>query len=118
MNLNAYDNINETIDKTKTWIDIKRKTLISRELSDRSYTCLMKRYNAKTNIVSYFIAMLDTPPKNRKYTITKKDDYGRIKINLSSIWRETYLNQLDSNCNIMIEHVETCGDGDIYSLDV
>ena len=30
MNLNAYDNITETIDKTKTWVDIRKKLLLSR----------------------------------------------------------------------------------------
>ena len=118
MNLNAYDNITEKLDKTKTWVDIRKKKLFSRELSNRCYTCLMKRYDAKTSVVSFFIAMLDTPPTDMKYTYTKRDDYGRVKIDLSSIWHETYLSQLDSNCNVMIDLVESENDGEIYLLDV
>lgn len=118
MNLNAYDNITETIDKTKTWVDIRRKQLISREITYRPFTCILKRYNSKTNITSYFIALLDNPPKDRTYKRTILDDYGRIKINLSSIWKETYLNQLESNCNVICELIESDRDGNVYFLDV
>lgn len=118
MNLNAYDNITEKLDKNKTWIDINRKTILSREIKYRKYTCILKQYNVKTNINSYFIAMLDNPPENIKYKFTIQDDYGRIKINISSIWNETYLCNLESNCNIMCNLVESENDGDIYSIDV
>lgn len=118
MNLNAYDSIVEKIDKTKTWIDIRKKTILSREIKYRRFTCLLKRYDVKTNITSYFIAMLDSPPKDRKYKLTVQDDYGRIKINISSIWKETYLIRLANNCNIMCELVESDDDGEIYSIDV
>ena len=118
MNLNAYDNITETINKTKTWVDIRRKQLISREITYRPFTCILKRYNSTTNITSYFIALLDNPPKDRTYKRTILDDYGRIKINLSSIWKETYLNQLESNCNVICELIESDRDGNVYFLDV
>lgn len=118
MNLNVYDNIIEKLDKTKTWVDVRRKTLLSRELANRPYTCLMKRYNIKTNICSYYIAMLDNPPEDRKYKSTTRDDYGRVKVNLSQIWNETYLARLGSNCNVMLNLIEHDDDGDIYLLDV
>lgn len=118
MNLNAYDSITEKINKNKTWIDIHKKQLISRELINRPYNCILKRYDSKTNITSYFIAMLDNPPENRKCKHTITDDYGRIKINLSSIWKETYLPRLGCNCNIMCNLVESDDDGDVYSIDV
>lgn len=118
MNLNVYDNVTEKLDKTKTWIDIRKKILFSREIKYKKFTCLLKRYDSKTNIYSYFIAMLNNPPENIKYKITKQDDYGRIKISLASIWNETYLSQLESDCNIMCNLVESDEDGDIYSIDV
>lgn len=118
MNLNSYDNITEKLDKNKSWIDIRKKILFSREIKYRKFTCLLKRYNVKTNTYTYFIAMLNSPPENRKYNITKQDDYGRIKISLTSIWKETCLSRLKSNCNIICELVESDDDGDIYSLDV
>lgn len=118
MNLNAYDDIKEKIDKTKTWIDIKKKILISRELKYRPYVCLLKRYIPKTNTNNYYIALLDNPPTDRKYRLTVVDDYGRVKIKVSDIWNETSLAQLVDDCNIMCDFVESGEDGDIYFLDI
>ena len=108
MNLNNYDGITEKLDKTKTWVDIRKKLLLSREIKYRPYTCLLKRYNLKTN----------TYPENRTCKRTILDDYGRFKLSLSDIWKKTYLNELKSNCNIICELVESDEDGDIYSIDV
>ena len=118
MNLNIYDNVEEKLDKTKTWIDIRKKIIYSREIKRRKYTCLLKRYDNKTNINSYYIAILDNPPIDKKYKLTVCDDYGRVKINIASIWKETYLSQLDKDCNIMCNLVESDDDGEIYSIDV
>lgn len=118
MNLNNYDGITEKLDKTKTWVDIRKKLLLSREIKYRPYTCLLKRYNIKTNTYSYFIAVLDNPPIDRTSKRTTLDDYGRFKLSLSDIWKKTYLNELKSNCNIMCELVESDEDGDVYSIDV
>lgn len=118
MNLNAYDNITEKIDKNRTWIDVKRKQLISRELSNKTYYSLLKRYNDKRNITSYFIAVFNTPTNNIQYKHIIRDNYGRIKINLSNIWRETCLSCLDSNCNIVLNLVESDEDGAVYYIDI
>ena len=37
MNLNAYDNVIEKVDKKKTWIDIHSKILYSREIIYKPY---------------------------------------------------------------------------------
>lgn len=118
MNINAYDSITEKLDKTKTWVEVKRKLLLSREIKYRPYTCLLKRYNSRYNTYSYFIAVLDNPPEDKVYNHTKTDDYGRFKISLSDIWNKTYLSTLKSNCNINIELVENDEDSSIYSIDV
>lgn len=118
MNLNAYDNIKEKIDKTKTWINIKKEQLLSREINPRRYYSLLKRYNSKTKCYNYFIATLDTPIKEKNYKSITKDSYGRVKICLAEIWSDTYLSQLDSDCNINVSLVESYDDGDIYLLDI
>lgn len=118
MNLNAYDNLIEKLDKNKTWIDVRKKIIFSREIKYRPYTCLLKKYNIKTDTNTYFIAMLDRPPENKKYKPTACDDYGRIKINVSSIWKETYLSRLKNNCNIECVLLEDDKDGDVYSIDI
>lgn len=118
MNLNAYDNVEEKVDKTKTWIDIRKKTIYSREIKYRPYMCLLKRYDSKFKCTFYFIAMLDKPPQDKIATNTTCDDYGRIKIKVSSIWKETYLQELKTNCNIVCELVESAEDGDVYSINI
>ena len=118
MNLNAYDNVIEKINKQKSWIDIKKKILLSREINVRNYVLLTKRYNKDTNTTDYFIVMLDNPPVNRTYKRAKVDDYGRFKISLASIWSETYLCYMNSDFNISISLEEHSTDGDIYKLDV
>lgn len=118
MNLSAYDSIKEKVNKRKTWIDINKKTIFSREIKYRKYICILKRYNNQTNINSYFIAMLDNPPLDRHSKMTIQDNYGRIKINISDIWKETYLSELESNCNVMCDLIESDKDGDIYSIDI
>ena len=118
MNLNAYDNIIEKVDKKKTWIDIHSKILYSREIIYKPYISLVKRYNSKINTNSYFIVLLDNPPKDKLYSRTIKDDYGRIKIKLNSIWNDTYLPNLTKNSNIECKLVEVQRDGNIYFIDV
>ena len=118
MNLSAYDNVIEKIDKQRSWIDIKKKMLLSREINVRNYVLLTKRYDKSTNTTDYFVVMLDNPPVDREYKRTKVDDYGRCKISLAAIWSETYLCDITSNFNISISLEEHSNDGDIYKLDV
>lgn len=118
MNLNTYDNIREKLDKTKTWVDIKRKQLISREIKYRPYYCILTRFNPKTNIHSYYLAVLDKIPTDKMFRHTNHDDYGRVKINLSDIWKKTYLNNIKSDINIECKLVEEDNDGEVYYLDV
>ena len=118
MNLNAYDNVIEKINKQKSWINVKKKLLLTRELNVRNYVLLTKRYNKVTNTTDYFVVMLDNPPVNREYKRTKVDDYGRCKISLAPIWSETYLCDITSDFNISISLEESSYDGDIYKLEL
>lgn len=118
MNLNAYDDVTPIINKQTTWIDIKKYQLLSREIKYRKYVTISKRFNKEFCDYDYFIILLDDYPSDRSYAITKKDDYGRIKINLASIWNQCCLKNYTKNCNISIKHIEHTDDGDIYQLDV
>ena len=86
MNLNNYDCITEKLNKTKTWVDIHKKLLLSREIKYRPYTCLLKRYNIKNNTYSYFIALINNPQANKICKRTILDDYGMFKLSVSDIW--------------------------------
>ena len=118
MNLYAYDDVSPVINKQATWIDIKKYQLLSREIKYRKYVTISKKFNKETSDYDYFVILLDNCPVNRSYTHTKKDDYGRIKINLISIWNDSSLKQYKENTNISIEHIEHSEDGDVYKLDV
>lgn len=116
MNISAFDDAVTKIDKSKTWISVKRKELISREIKARKYYNLASRYNSKDGDFSYYIIMLDEEIENRACYRTNIDDYGRVKIKLRPIWDKTSLKDITSDCNIIISHDENQSDGDIYSL--
>ena len=118
MNLNAYDEITEKVDKTKTWIDVNKHLLLSREIKFRKYYVLSKRYNTETKVYDYYIILLDNKPIDRQSYRTKIDDYGRIKIRLYNLYNESYLCFLTQDTNISIECIESDEDGDVYQLDV
>ena len=118
MNLNAYDAVAQKIDKSKTWIDVDKCQLLSREIKYRPFVTISKRFNKQTVDYDYFIITLDEPPFDRVYTRTRIDDYGRVKINLRLIWQNTSLNTLEQDTNISITNVEHTNDGDIYKLDI
>ena len=55
MNLNAYDNVKLKINKQKTWIDIDKQQLLSREIKFRPYITLSKRFNVQNKSYEYFL---------------------------------------------------------------
>lgn len=118
INLNVYDDVKERIDKKKTWVSVKYKTLCSREIRYRPYNLLAKRYNTKTGTYSYYIILLDNKTTERSVTNTYIDEYGRFKMDMSSIWDTTSLNLIDRDTNITIYHEESHEDGDVYLLDI
>lgn len=118
MNLSAYDVISPKLNKTKTWINVEKYQLLSREISYRRYVTISKRFNKDCQDYEYFVILLDNSPIDRDYSKTKLDDYGRIKISLKSIWKETMLNYYKQDVNINLELIEHTDDGDIYKLDI
>lgn len=118
MNLTAYDDVEHKLDKTKTWIDVKYKRLLSRELVPRLYYKILSRYDITSNSNNYFLALFDNYTSNIKPKLLKYDDFGRIKINVTSIWNNTSLHNLNKNTNINIQLIENQEDGEIYYLDI
>ena len=118
MNLNAYDDITEKIDKTKTWIDINKHLLLSREIKFRKYYTLAKRYNPEQECYTYFIILLDNKPEHKQSYNTRIDDYGRVKIRLNDMYNECFFKYLEQDINISIKHIENEDDGDVYQLEI
>lgn len=117
MNLSAYDNINK-VNKKRTWIDVNNKILYSREIEYHKYHSILKRYNPDEQCYNYYIALFDNKSDSDNAVYTNKDNYGRIKINLSSIWNKSNLSQLETDCNIVIDIDTKDVDGIIYKIDV
>lgn len=115
MNLNAYDSVNNTINK-KTWLDVNKHQIVTREIKYRRYFTLLKRYNPTNLIYDYFIALSDNKDENKKWYFTKRDDFGRIKIKINSIWDDLNLNDVNKNAIINLSKTEEQEDGEIYEI--
>lgn len=118
MNLNTYDNVDEPLNKQKTWVCPKWKILYSREFKYHKYYTLTKKYSNVTRTTDYYIILLDAPVPDKQCYNTIIDDFGRIKIRVNSIWNETALRYIKEIKNINIEHIDSDKDGDIYYVDI
>jgi len=116
INLNVYDEIKHKIDKNKTWLDVKYKRLMSREISFRTYYSIGKRYNPATNNTSYYIIILDDKPENRNVSYLKKDDYGRVKIPVKSIWKECNFDKYNCDTQVELNLVDYADNADVYEV--
>lgn len=119
MNLNSYDDALTTIDRTKTWVNIKYHVIFSREIKYRAYYNISKRYNNTTGEHDYFIIVADYPLDERKWCDKIIDNYGRFKIYIpDDIYKSTILSTFEKDTNINISHLEGDDICDIYYLDV
>lgn len=118
VNFNVYDDANKKLDRSKTWVNIKYKQIISREIKFHKYTSLGIRYNPTIDVYNYFIIVSDEKPTNISSSRTFIDDYGRFKIKVDSIWNKTILKTFEKDTNINITHVDGDDTGDVYELDI
>ena len=119
MNLNSYGDALTTIDRNKTWINIKYRVMFSREIKYRPYFNISCRYNAATCTHDYYLILADYPIDDRKWMNTVKDSYGRIKIRIiGAIWCATIISNFKKDTNINISRVEGDDICDIYYLDI
>lgn len=116
MNLVAYDKVNTFIDKSKTWIEIAKKLLLSREIAFRKYVTFGKRYDKDISKTVFFVIVLDEPPVDRPAAKVLIDGYGRVKIGVKGIWEEAEFNKVSYDRNVDIKHTQHADDGDIYEL--
>ena len=82
MNLNAYDNVKEELDKHKTWYSPKFRRLYSREIKFRMFYKFMKRWNETIKRDDYFLA-ISTSNTDGSFSIANRDNYGRLKVSFS-----------------------------------
>ena len=95
MNLNAYDNVKEELDKHKTWYSPKFKRLYSREIKFRMFYKFMKRWNETIKRNDYFLAISMNNVDGR-FSIANKDNYSRLKFSVYLILLLRYHKRLNS----------------------
>ena len=118
VNVYAYDIIDNKLDKNKTWINVAKQMLLSREINYYRFYTLAKRYNSDTNSYNYFIILANEKIPNSINSSTNKDNYGRIKIRLNRIFVESGLSRLKEDRNINIELISSDENSSVYKLDI
>lgn len=118
INLNKYDIISNKVDKNKTWVDINKQLLLSREIKYHRFYILSKRFNYDTNEYEFFIIMSDNKIPEAINSSTNKDDYGRIKLRINRIFNECGLNLLKEDVNIHIECIDEDEESCSYKLHI
>ena len=117
MNLVAYDSINNIVNKQKSWIDVNKKVLFSREIAYRKYVCFGKKYDANEGSTIFYIIISDDEPLDRASCKLVLTNNGCRKINIRSIWDESNLSSIQYKYfNIVLKPIEHTDDCDIYEL--
>ena len=118
MNLNAYDNIKEELDKHKTWYSPKFRRLYSREIKFRMFYKFMKRWNETNKQNDYFLAV-SMNNVDGKFSITTKDNYSRTKFSVpKEVIEDSILNSIVEDTNIDVRLVDEQVDGEVYQLNI
>lgn len=118
MNLNAYDNVKEELDKHKTWYSPKFKRLYSREIKFRRFYKFMKRWNETIKRNDYFLAISMNNVDGR-FSITNKDNYNRLKFSIpKEVIEDSILNIMTVDDNVEVKLVDAQHDGEVYQLNI
>ena len=118
MNLNAYDNVKEELDKHKTWYSPKFRRLYSREIKFRMFYKFLKRWNETIKRNDYFLA-ISTNNTDGRFSITNKDNYSRLKVSVpKEVIEDSILNSIVEDTNIQVKLVDNQVDGEVYQLNI
>lgn len=118
MNLNAYDNIKEELDKHKTWYSPKFRRLYSREIKFRMFYKFVKRWNGTIKRNDYFLAV-SMNNVDGKFSITNKDNYSRVKFSIpKEVIGDSILSSIVEDTNIQVKLVDNQVDGEVYQLNI
>lgn len=118
MNLNAYDNVKEELDKHKTWYSSKFRRLYSREIKFRMFYKFLKRWNGTIKRNDYFLAISESNTDGKFYR-TERDNYNRLKVSIpKELIEDSILNSIVEDTNIDIKLVDNQVDGEVYQLNI
>ena len=119
MNLNEYEVTTRTIDRQKTWVDVKRRRIYSREIHGNYYNILSK-INPISGEFDYFLAIFKDRPEASNIPVycCSNDDFGRCTISLSlTNWNLLGFNYYKENTQISIKLVDSDETGSIYKIE-
>ena len=116
MNLAAYDSIINNKSVTKVCTYSTYPYIITREVKYRKYYCFVTRYEPTINDTILYLVLLDDNPPDRAVARTRRDNYGRLKFNISPVKSVFNLNNKQYNIKLSIE--TEADDGDIYKIEL
>lgn len=118
MNLNAYDNVKEELDKHKTWYSPKFRRLYSREIKFRMFYKFLKRWNEIIKRNDYFIA-ISMSNTDGKFYRAERDNYSRLKFSIpKEVIEDSILNSIVEDANVEVKLVDNQPDGEVYQLNI
>ena len=117
MNLIAYDKVNTSIDKRKSWIDVYHKCLYTKQVAYRNYVCFGRNYDGTQDANIIYIIVLDDIPPDRASARLIVTNNGCAKIDIKTLMQELGLaNSRDKYISVDLRHTEHSDDGDIYQI--
>ena len=117
MNLSAYDKISGSPTKSKLYMSNNYPYIVTREVKYRKYYCFVKRYDPSIETDNLFLVLLDDKPEDRQVARVRRDDYGRLKFNLSQA-RDIIDLVPNKKYNIGLYLETQADDGDIYRIEL
>lgn len=110
MSILEYENVDRTLDRSKTWLDKERKLIYSRNLPYKKYCALVRKPSEEQTEYEYFIILSDFNNSLMDFKQTKVDTLGRINIDLKKIWNISPFKSFElKKVNITTELVEEGG---------
>ncbi len=117
MNLVAYDKVSGTPTKSKIHTYSGFPYIITREVKYRKYYCFVTRYEPTINDTILYLVLLDDNPPDRAVAKTRRDNYGRLKFNMSIVAGKFNIPQ-SKQVTINLSLETQADDGDIYKLEL
>ena len=117
MNLAAYDKVSNTPTKSKIHTYSGFSYIITREVKYRKYYCFVTRYEPTINDTILYLVLLDDNPPDRAVAKTRRDNYGRLKFNMSIIANKCNISQ-SKQVNVKLSLETQADDGDIYKFEI
>lgn len=117
MNLVAYDKVSSNPTKSKIHTYSGFPYIITREIKYRKYYCFVTRYEPTINDTILYLVLLDDNPPDRAVAKTRRDNYGRLKFNMSILAGKYNIPQ-SKQVNIKLSIETQADDGDIYKLEL